>query len=771
MHVAIVGTYPPTRCGIATFTADVEKALQLHDVKVTIIPVLDIFAPVPMPALPIASGQTAAAPMVQAQGTAESVLSDDLAIRRDDLGSYAAAARRINEVNCDVVLIQHEFGIFGGASGAHINQFVEALDPPYVVNFHTVLPKFSGAQSDVIKSLSASAALVTVFTATARALLIEQNLTPADKVRVVPHGAPMEMYDSVDQAEVRARLELPHSGPVLSTFGLLSEGKGIELAVEAVADLVAEFPDIRYLVAGRTHPGVLRHEGERYRQSIVALVKERGLDQHVVFLDRFMDIRELADLLAITDVFCTPYHNCNQIVSGALTFALAAGCPVVSTPYLYARDVLADGAGILVPTGDTQGFAKAIRQLLPGGSGAIGARKAARAASASLSWPSVGAQTRELLSSAVARSESDHASSWTLSSLPESQTLDQLPRPNHLRVLCDDTAMLQHAYFKIPRAEDGYCVDDAARMLPLAATLSSATGDAHWNTVVARLLTFLRDAAPNSDGLMRNFMSWERRWLDDPHSGDHVGRAIWGLGELAGQDHPYSAEARRLMIWLSPALAATMPRRTLTYATLGLCAAGADRDTDLARPFEQAIETLLTWVPDDDPTWCWSEPRLTYDNARLPEVLIRVGAQIGGIDLIERGAAMLRWLDDLCLSGEHYRFPGHLGVDNHRSVRWSGDEQPLEATAMADAHQALWMIDHDPAHRAAIDRSWSWFLGNNRLGQPVGDLPFGACYDGLGHLEANFNCGAESTIAFHRCALTREAHRASSLLIEQRVQV
>ena len=746
MHVAIVGTYPPTRCGIATFTADVENALQLHDVKVTVIPVLDTFAPVP----------TAA---------------DDLVIRRDELGSYAAAARRINEVNCDVVLIQHEFGIFGGVSGAHIVRFVEALDPPYVVNFHTVLPKFLDAQKTVIQALSATAALVTVFTATARTLLIEQGLTAADKLLVVPHGAPMEMYRSVDQAAVRTHLGLPDSGPVLSTFGLLSEGKGIELAVRAVADLVTEFPDIRYLVAGRTHPGVLRHEGERYRQSIIALVHHLGLDQHVIFLDRFMDIHELADLLAITDVFCTPYHNCNQIVSGALTFALAAGCPVVSTPYLYARDVLADGAGILVPNGDIPAFANAIRQLLPGGSGAIEAREAACAASASLSWPAVGAQTREVLSSAVARSEVDHASSWMLSSLAECLTLDQPPSSNHLRVLCDDTAMLQHAHFKIPRAEDGYCVDDAARMLPLAATLSSATGDAHWNTVVARLLTFLRDAAPNPDGLMRNFMSWERHWLDEPHGGDHVGRAIWGLGELAGQSHPYSPEARQLLIWLSPALSAPMPRRTLTYAALGLCAASADQDPDLARPFEQTIETLRTWVPDNDPTWCWSEPRLTYDNARVPEVLIRVGARIGDVGLVERGAAMLSWLDDLCLSGEHYRFPGHLGVDNHSGVRWSGDEQPLEATAMADAHQALWMIDNDPAHLVALDRAWSWFLGNNRLGRAVGDLDLGSCYDGLGHLDVNFNCGAESTIAFHRCALNRVGHCANNVLTEQHVQV
>jgi glycosyltransferase involved in cell wall biosynthesis len=724
MHVALVGTYPPTECGIATFTADVERALKLHGVQVTIVPVERGIRPAGGP----------------------------LAIWRDNAESYADAALRMNAQRCDVVLIEHEFGIFGGDAGAHLLGFTDALTVPFVVTLHTVLPCFHPLEAEVIERLVERAAAVTLFTGTARSLLVEQGLARAYEVQVVPHGAPVELYATTDNAALRERLGLPATGPVLSTFGLLSAGKGIELALSALAEVVVDHPDVRYVVAGRTHPQVIRNEGESYRESLTKRTQELGLESNVIFLDHFLSLEDLAGLLSVTDVFCTPYRGENQIVSGALTFALAAGCPVVSTPYSYATDVLAGDAGILVEFGDTAGFAEAIQELLVDGPRREAALAAANEVSASLSWPTVGKTIRAVLTAASLRK----VKPMVTIELPNTAALEQRPRPDHLRVLCDDTSMLQHAFLKVPRAEDGYCVDDVARMLPIAADLFASTGDPAWNVTISRLLTFLR-AATAADGLMRNFMSWDRRWLDEPHEGDHVGRAMWGLGELAGRDHPYSDEARFMLVALAPALQTEQSNRTMTYAALGLCAADAGRDEALHATFEHVVTTLRTWLPGGDPAWCWPEARLTYDNARVPEVLIRTGIAAGDTELIDRGSAMLTWFDALCLSGDHYRFPGHLGVDKHRPVRWSGDEQPLEATAMADAHAALWSLDNDAAHGVAIDRAWSWFLGNNRLGRAVGDVTVGACFDGLERLTVNLNCGAESTIAFHRCAHLRHS--------------
>jgi glycosyltransferase involved in cell wall biosynthesis len=371
MHVAILGTYPPTRCGIATFTADVERSLRDIGTKVSIIRVDPDDA------------------------------DDGPFVHRLDPSSYTKAARWVNNSDVDVVLVQHEFGVYGGEDGEMLLRFTEALRVPYVVTFHTVLSPFQPNQSTVMEALCASAAAVTVFTATARNMLVEQEICPAKLIETVPHGAPIELYGSVDEVAARMSFGLPSTGPIVSTFGLLSAGKGIEVALRAMAKVVIDDPDTRYVIAGRTHPEVVRKEGERYRDSLVHLVSELGLEANVVFLDRFLSVEDLAHLLAITDVFCTPYHGEGQIVSGALTFALAAGCPVVSTPYRYASDVLADGAGLLVEFNDCDGMASAISRLVEDGPTRTAALAAAQRYASDASWPAVGQTLLTVLSQAL----------------------------------------------------------------------------------------------------------------------------------------------------------------------------------------------------------------------------------------------------------------------------------------------------------------------------------------------------------------------------------
>jgi glycosyltransferase involved in cell wall biosynthesis len=721
MHVAIIGTYPPTRCGIATFTADVESALTMHDTHVTIVPI---------------------------QTSSES--PHPLAIDRDDRSSYERAARQLNQLQCDVVLIEHEFGIFGGQAGSHVLDLTQALTVPYAVTMHTVLPRFSDAEARLVQVLCERAVAVTVFTNTARRLMLEQELVAAKRLHVVPHGAPAELYADVDNESARLRLNLPAGIPIMSTFGLLSEGKGIELAIRAMQLLAHDHPDLRYVVAGRTHPEVVKREGERYRQSLSTLAEQLGVGDRVVFLDRFLDLDDLADLLGISDVVCTPYRGEDQSVSGVLTFALAAGCPIASTPFRYARDVLADGAGVIAEFNDTRGFADAIHHLLDAGSGAQ-ARSAARRASSQMAWPTVGAALLSVLADSITR-----APEPALRQTPTIRHRRGLePVLAHLVMLCDETAILQHACFNVPRLEDGYCVDDAGRMLPIAAACAASTGDEHWNMTTGRLLAFLRASALDGDGMLRNFMSWDRRWLDQPHLGDHVGRAIWGLGELIATHGRFTELAQHMLDQLAPAVMPTWPTKSLAYAALGLVAASQvdpTRDNDLDRILDQ----LRTWEPSADVAWPWFESRLTYDNARVPEVLLRVGHHTADPKLVDHGAAMLEWLDRVCRQGEHYRFPGHRGLTRTTELNWSGDEQPLEASAIADAHLAWFRLSGEKTSIAAIDRAWTWFLGNNRLGEPMVDETTGAGFDGLGACGSNKNSGAESTIAFHRCRITRD---------------
>jgi hypothetical protein len=269
---------------------------------------------------------------------------------------------------------------------------------------------------------------------------------------------------------------------------------------------------------------------------------------------------------------------------------------------------------------------------------------------------------------------------------------------------------------------------------------------------------------------MRNFMSWDRQWLDEPLPGDHVGRAIWGLGELMAGGGPFAEEAAELLDGLVPAIASDWPIRTLAYAGLGVVAASTV-DPSRAEDLDRLRDTLRGWTPPDDPAWVWIEDHLSYDNARIPEVLIRVGQRLDDADLLRDGATMLHWLESVCRQGRHYRFPGNRGLTDPREINWSGDEQPLEASAMADAHEAWYRVSGEPASLAAVERAWSWFLGNNRLGEPLVDLATGAGCDGLGTNSVNRNRGAESTIAAHRCAMTNAAVHGSPVRTSQHDEV
>jgi glycosyltransferase involved in cell wall biosynthesis len=728
VHVAIVGTYPPTRCGIATFTADVESSLVAAGATVTVVPVL-----------PERRGSVAG-PFIM----------------RDDRGSYVRAAAELNSSDVDMVLVQHEFGIFGGPAGMYVLDLVDSLAIPFAVTLHTVLRRFDDDQATVVRQLASSAAAVLVFTSSARRLVIEQAEPPAGKLHVLPHGAPPELFAEIPADAARRAFGIPLDVPVMCTFGLLSPGKGIEVAIRALAQASAEHPDLHYVVAGRTHPEIVSRDGEQYRDQLQALADELGLRDRVIFVDRFLDVSELAMLLASSDLVCTPYRGEEQAVSGVLTFALAAGCPVVSTRYRYACDVLEAGAGLVVDVGDAATMASAVTSLLDPVRGAA-ARVAARRASALSAWPVVGARLHELLQSVLRP-----VPAIVLPTATRLPTHDEIGTA-HLRLLCDDTAVLQHAELLVPRHEDGYCVDDAARLMAVLDRLgrsgetgshgeSSAGSNAGWHPQIGRLLGFVRwSAIGGRDGAMRNFMTWDRRWLDQPHIGDHVGRSIWALGEVAAGAGPFADNARRELGRLAPGIGPGWPDKTVIYALLGLVAAD---DPNSGTAVERCLPRLRAWRPRRG-SWRWCHDRLDYDNARLPEVLVRVGQLVGEPDLVEAGAELLEWFDGLCRHGDHYRFPGHRGLDDVRALTWSGDEQPLEAAAMADAAAAWHELTGDEWAADAVDRSWAWFLGANRLGEPMFDLLAGAGFDGLGSRGVNRNCGAESTIAAFRCALAR----------------
>jgi glycosyltransferase involved in cell wall biosynthesis len=383
MRVAIVSTYQPRHCGIAVFSGDLRAALLEADSSLAV----DIVS--------ISRGDNSRSHPPEVVAT----------IRREVASDYRAAAEELGRANVDVVLIEHEYGIFGGNDGHFVLELANQLTVPMVVTLHTVLANPPAERARTMRALCQRAALIMVFTETARRMLGEQGLAEPERVRVVPHGAPDELTqaawaDGVDEDIASSSLQLPSLAgrTVLSTFGLISDSKGLELAIRALPSIVASHPEVLYLIAGQTHPEVIHKEGESYRLGLQQLVHDLDLCDHVWFIDRFLSIDELAMLLARTDLYLTPYRSRDQIVSGALTFAVAAGCPVVSTPYFYAEDLLSSGAGRLVPSADSSELAAAAVDLLGSRAKMKAARAEARRVGADLTWSSVGKTTLELLS-------------------------------------------------------------------------------------------------------------------------------------------------------------------------------------------------------------------------------------------------------------------------------------------------------------------------------------------------------------------------------------
>jgi glycosyltransferase involved in cell wall biosynthesis len=731
LRAAIVSTYPPRACGIGTFAADLRSTLA----RVEGVESADLIAVLNAPSSP------------QRRGLLGTIAQ---AVR----GDYVRAARMLGRLDLDVVLLQHEYGIFGGRDGEYVLSFARALVQPLVVTLHTVLSEPTEHQAEVLTELCAEAELVIVTTETARELLVASGACPEQKVRIVPHGAPARLTARANADATATAWHRQTSGEFrLSTFGLISPGKGLETVIDALPAIIERHPEVVYTIAGRTHPDVAHREGERYRLMLERRVVELEIGTHVEFDDRFLSLDELSDLLAETDVFVTPYRSREQIASGALTFAVAAGCAVVSTPYWYATDMLATGAGRLVPFDNPTAVADAVCAYVEQPELLGAARTAARRLGSALAWPAVAEATLAVLGEALAlapRRRPAGVADLHLASL----------RSDHLLTLVDDVGIVQHAHGIIPNRDSGYCVDDVARLAGVSLALARRGDEQVWTTILNRAVAFLH-AATGDEG-MRNFMSYDRRWLDEPHVGDHVGRSAWALGEILATAWipALVVPARDLLARQVASLSGDVSLRTAAYAVLGLSNLDADRLESAARTqLERLVEQLAdaydrTAVSE----WSWFEDELSYDNARLSQALISGADALGRDDLVERGLDSLQWLgDESGLEDTHMRLTGHRGRRRGEPAYGTGDEQPLDAAALVEAELAAYAATRDPEHGLRATRAFEWFLGRNTLRRPLYDFATGGCSDGLGSEALNANEGAESTLALHRAALLLDA--------------
>jgi glycosyltransferase involved in cell wall biosynthesis len=744
-RLGIVSTYLPRQCGLAMYTADLREALGVAtgDLE-TVVVAIDR----------------------DGHHYGDEVIA---VIDQDTILDYSSAARTLRAAGVDIVLIQHEYGIFGGGEdGTHVLDLAGALADaglPYVVTLHTVLSRPSAGQAATLRALCARAAKVTVFTETARRVAIRTGVAAGHQLVVVPHGAPVVMRTApatdAMASHLRDLLDRVAGKPTLTTFGLLSEGKGIDIAIAALATVVREHPDTQYIVAGATHPEIKRRDGEAYRARLMSMVTDLGLTEHVHFVDAFLALDELSAILHASTLFVTPYLSPEQICSGALTFALGAGLPAVSSAYSYAEDLLSGGAGVIVPCGSTPALAAAITGLLGDPASLASSQEAAAHCASWLPWPVVAAREADLFHDVVV---AHHAAT----TLPGHATAVADPlNLTHLDLLTDEIGIIQFAVGAEPALASGYCVDDVARLAIVAADLLAVGPDPaqsalanQWLRQSLRFLVAAHDRSGRSLA-MHNILSYGGTWQDEPHLGDHVGRAIWALGVLAGTPavpDEVRLSAAHLLDEVGPRAGALsfVGLRSMTYALLGLARAGRRAD---AAPLVRQLNNALAATTAVEKTWHWFEPSLTYDNARLPQALLLGARLLGDQSVAERALRALDWYGaHVGLTEGTLRCVGnqwhHRGDSPSLWLADDGDEQPLDAAAIVEAYVDAWHHTGDPDHARLAGWGFAWFLGRNRAGVRLYVDDTGACHDGLSGTGANGNQGAESTLAYYQALLS-----------------
>ena len=727
--LAFIGNSLPRRCGIAAFTTDLQQAISAScaDVKTCIVAMTD-------------HGYAYEYPSVVR-----------LQVNDDRIGDYVHAADFLNAGQFEVVSLQHEFGIFGGEAGDHIMALLSRLTMPIVTTLHTVLSEPTPLQRRVLDRIVDASSKVVVMAEKGRELLRTVHRVPAEKIEIIPHGIPDMAFVEPDQA----KLKLGFSGrTVILTFGLLSPNKGVEVMIDAMPSILKSHKNAVYVVLGATHPNLVRHHGEAYRESLVARVRALGIEDHVVFFDQFVDRATLLGFISMCDVYVTPYLNEAQMTSGTLAYSFGLGKAVVSTPYWHARELLADGRGILVPFGDVTAIGNEIAGLLTNNARRQAMRKRSYSSSRSMTWERTAERYLTTFESARRGHRLRAIARLDQSGPSRGSPVPPEMRIGHLLSMCDDTGLYQHAAHSVPDRSHGYCVDDNARSLLLACALNNPGEQRLPETLTARLAAFVQHAWNPDTRRFRNFMSFDRSWLEDIGSEDSHGRTLWALGECARSDASQSRRRWAASLFAEALLTAESFRspRAWAFTLLGLDAYCTSVTEDspaqrLRHLLAERLISIMSVVATKE--WVWFEEGLAYDNARLPQALIVTGISTGAPAYVEAGLRSLRWLMTLQTTPAGFFRPiGTEGFGDKRKLPRAFDQQPLEATAAISACLAAWRADGDVEWRSEAARAFAWFLGSNDLALPLVDLETGSCCDGLHPDRPNENRGGESVISY-----------------------
>jgi glycosyltransferase involved in cell wall biosynthesis len=748
-QIAFLGDHLPRQCGIATFTSDICDAIaaEFPQCQCIVGAVNDRPEGYDYPA------------------------RIRFEIDEKELDSYRRAADFLNINNVEIVLVQHEFGIYGGPAGSHLLALLRDVHMPVVTALHTVLREPNPDQHALMKQLDELTNRFIVMANRGKGFLEEIYGIAPEKIDVIPHGIPdMPFIDpnfNKDQFGVEGKT-------VLLTFGLLSPNKGIEHVIKALPSILEQHPNVVYIILGATHPNVIAREGESYRLMLERLAEDCGVAAHVIFYNRFVPLEELKEFIGAADIYITPYLSESQITSGTLAYTFGAGKAVISTPYWHANELLADDRGILVPFANSEEIAEGVKRFLSDPVLMTATRKKAWKLGREMIWPVVAKRHMESFERARASLSVPPRKAFA------ARTLDNRPyelpplKLDHVLRMTDNTGIFQHAIFNVPNLGEGYCTDDNARAFILTLLLQETTSLAtqlQFEHLASIYLAFLWHAFDQETCRFRNFMSHQRHWLEPAGSEDSHGRALWAVGTALGRsknDGHRNLCALLFQRGLPTVENFTSPRAwafTLLAIQEYLRAFSGDRSANRLRELltNRLVELFRINASDD---WAWFESVATYDNARLSQAMILSGYWTSRGDVMEIGLRSLRWLvENQRAEAGHFAPIGSNGFWNRGNECARFDQQPLEAYAMIAACVEAYSLTRDSIWQRAARRCFEWFLGRNDLGQPLYDSSTGGCRDALHPDRVNQNQGAESSLAF-QLALA-EMTRAEAVLVKE----
>ncbi|WP_199141608.1 glycosyltransferase family 4 protein [Pedobacter sp. ASV12] len=730
MKIAYISTYPPRECGLATFNQNLIKAINANLSHQTF------------------SQSSLVVALNSSDDTNEYSYPKEVkfVIRQNQQNDYAEAASFINASDADACILQHEFGIYGGESGLYVLPFINQLEKPLVSILHTVLDTPTFLQKSIIREIAKRSTKIVVMSRKAINFLINIYQVPKEKIQFIEHGVPDLEAPIPNPVRKLAALK---NKRLLLTFGLISRSKGLETVVKALPQIVAQHPDVAYVVLGNTHPGILKHSGEEYREYLKKLAEDLGVADHLIFLNRFVMEEELINYLSAADIYITPYFNEAQITSGTLSYAVGAGAAVVSTPYWHAKELLADGRGKLFNFKDHEGLAQLVNELLALPMQLLSLKNRAYQYGLQLRWPKIGQSYIQLIEKAIIHPD---YSDKILRQIIDPGLMPEFSLA-YVKRLTDDTGIFQHAKYGIPNRREGYCLDDNARALLMAVMAYQENGSAEALQLMPVYLSYIHDMQLEN-GDFRNFMSFSRQYLDEKGSDDSFGRTIWALGYLihAVPNRSFVEFSQELFFKAMPHVKELVHLRGICNSIIGLSyyLKAHPYDDRIMQELNSLSEKLVkAYKNTKDEDWHWFEDHMTYDNALFPLALLHVTEITGNEEAKAIAMESLLHLERLTFNLSVINPIGNDGwYAKDQKTMPLYDQQAIELMAMVLMYCQAYVVTKDNDYLKKMYSCYLWFLGENSLRMPLYDSETKGCADGLHPGGVNRNQGAESTLAY-----------------------